>query len=85
MVIILLWELSVKALSVANRLVAADYTMLEICVKQLHINNYPDAFRILIENRAAEAELCLQFLLKYVIYSLVATEYVDMISTLPMM
>lgn len=67
MVIILLWELSVKALSVANRLVAADYSVLEICVKQLRIGNYPAVFRILIENRSAEAELCLQFLLKHVI------------------
>ncbi|WP_373117250.1 3-hydroxyacyl-CoA dehydrogenase family protein [Holdemania massiliensis] len=48
----------------------------EKMMKQLHIGNYQDAFRILIENRSAEAELCLQFLLKYVIYSLMATEYV---------
>lgn len=48
----------------------------EKIIKQLHIGNYQEAFRILIENRSAEAELCLQFLLKYVIYSLVATECV---------
>lgn len=48
----------------------------EKMMKQLRIGNYQEAFRILIENRSAEAELCLQFLLKYVIYSLVATERV---------
>lgn len=45
-------------------------------MKNLRIGNYQDAFRILIENRSTEAELCLQFLLKYIIYSLVATERV---------
>lgn len=45
-------------------------------MKNLRIGNYQDAFRILIENHSTEAELCLQFLLKYVIYSLVATERV---------
>ena len=45
-------------------------------MKNLRIGNYQEAFRTLIENRSAEAELCLQFLLKYVIYSLVATERV---------
>lgn len=45
-------------------------------IKNLRIGKYQDAFRILIENYSAEAELCLQFLLKYVIYSLVATERV---------
>ena len=48
----------------------------EQMIKQLRIGNYQEAFRVLIENRSAEAELCLQFLLKYVIYSLVATERV---------
>ncbi len=45
-------------------------------MKNLRIGNYQDAFRVLIDNHSAEAELCLQFLLKYVIYSLVATECV---------
>ncbi len=45
-------------------------------MKNLRIGNYQDAFCTLIENHSAEAELCLQFLLKYVVYSLVATDYV---------
>ncbi len=45
-------------------------------IENFRIGNYQDAFRILINNHSTEAELCLQFLLKYVIYSLVATEYV---------
>ncbi len=48
----------------------------EKMIKHLRIGNYQEAFEILINNRSAEAELCLQFLLKYVIYSLVATELV---------
>lgn len=40
------------------------------------IGDYHAAFETLIGNHSAEAELCLQFLLKYVIYSLVATDMV---------
>lgn len=45
-------------------------------IKHFRIGNYRDAFRILIENRSTESELCLQFLLKYVIYSLATVECV---------
>ncbi len=45
-------------------------------MKHLRIGNYQNAFQTLIENHSIEANLCLQFLLKYVVYSLVATEQV---------
>lgn len=34
------------------------------------IGDYKDAFRELVNNRSVEAELCLSFLLKYIVYSL---------------
>ena len=45
-------------------------------MKAFRIGDYSEAFKTLINNRSAEAELCLEFLLKYVIYSLVATDMV---------
>lgn len=32
--------------------------------------NYQDAFKVLIENRSTEADICLEFLLQYIVYSL---------------
>ncbi len=46
----------------------------ENMLASFRIGNYQDAFTTLIENHSTEAELCLEFLLKYVVYSLVATE-----------
>ncbi len=40
------------------------------------VGDYKDAFNELITNRSIEAELCLEFLLKYILYSLVATNLV---------
>ncbi len=48
----------------------------ESMIASFRVGNYEDAFRTLVTNRSAEAEICLQFLLKYVIYSLVATDLV---------
>ncbi len=44
----------------------------EKMIAAFRIGNYREAFEILIQNQSIEAELCLQFLLKYVIYSLSA-------------
>lgn len=38
--------------------------------------DYTDAFETLVSNHSQEAEICLSFLLKYIIYSLYATEEV---------
>ncbi len=45
-------------------------------IYDLRIGDYESAFKTLIENRSVEAEICLEFLIKYVIYSLVATDAV---------
>ena len=36
--------------------------------------DYEDAFKVLVNNHSQEAELCLAFLLRYIIYSLYAAE-----------
>lgn len=48
----------------------------EKMVHDLRKGSYTSAIRELIENRSVEAEICLGFLLRYVIYSLSATEAV---------
>jgi len=42
----------------------------EDMIRCLKIGDYNQAFRVLINNRSIEAEICLQFLLKYIFYSL---------------
>ena len=44
--------------------------------KNLEEGDYSKAFEILVNNHSQEAEICLSFLLKYIIYSLYATEKV---------
>lgn len=48
----------------------------EQMLSALKEGNYATAFRVLKTNRSLEAELCLYFLIKYVLYSLCATELV---------
>lgn len=48
----------------------------ETMIRDFQIGDYSSAFKALIENRSAEAEICLGFLLKYIVYSLSATEAV---------
>ena len=43
-------------------------------VKELKIGNYKEAFQALIDNNSNEANICTQFLLKYVIYSIITTK-----------
>lgn len=45
-------------------------------VDDLKIGDYQSALHELVTNRSQEADICLEFLLKYIIYSLVATENV---------
>ena len=40
------------------------------------IGDYEKAFRVLVNNNSLEANICLEFLLKYIVYSLKATELV---------
>ena len=44
--------------------------------KSIRTGDYRKAFETLIENRSAEAELCLRFLLQYIVYALYAADAV---------
>ena len=46
------------------------FPFVEEMVGALHIGDYETAFRTLVENQSAEARLCCELLLKYIIYSL---------------
>jgi len=43
-------------------------------IKEFKVGNYKKAFEQLIKNHSIEATICIQFLIKYVIYSLVTTK-----------
>jgi 3-hydroxyacyl-CoA dehydrogenase len=53
-----------------------SFPFVETMVSSLSIVDYNTAFKTLIENHSVEAEICLGFLLKYIIYSLEATRLV---------
>lgn len=44
--------------------------------KAIRVGDYRKAFSVLLENRSAEAEICVEFLLQYIIYSLFAAKTV---------
>jgi len=48
----------------------------EKMIADIKVGDYASAFRTLVENHSVEATICLEFLLKYVVYSLSATEAV---------
>lgn len=48
----------------------------ETMIRKLRKGSYRSAFQALIGNHSQEAEMCLHFLLKYVVYSIVASEKV---------
>lgn len=48
----------------------------EKMIADIKVGDYQPAFQTLVENYSIEAKICLEFLLKYVIYSLSATEEV---------
>ena len=48
----------------------------ETMIRKLRKGSYKSAFQALIDNHSQEAEMCLHFLLKYVIYSIAASEEV---------
>lgn len=52
------------------------FPFVESMLESLREGDYSHAFHVLITNRSKEAEICLYFLLKYVLYSLRATELV---------
>lgn len=52
------------------------FPFIEKMVENLRIGNYYEAFFTLINNHSVEAEICLQFLLKYVVYAIVTTKQV---------
>lgn len=43
-------------------------------ISELQAGNYKEAVGVLKSNKSAEAKICLEFLIKYVIYSLIMTE-----------
>jgi 3-hydroxyacyl-CoA dehydrogenase len=53
-----------------------SFPFVEAMIHDFRIGNYKSAFKTLVDNRSIESEMCLEFLIKYVIYSLVATEAV---------
>ncbi len=53
-----------------------SFPFVESMVASIAVGDYDVAFKAVVENRSAEAEICLGFLIKYVIYSLNATELV---------
>lgn len=44
--------------------------------KLLRDGDYDDAFRVLISNKSQEADICLRFLLRYIVYALYTAEHV---------
>ncbi len=42
----------------------------------LKVGEYDNALRVLIDNRSQEADICLRFLLRYIVYSLYTAEHV---------
>lgn len=48
----------------------------EKMVSELRVGNYQSALSALICNHSIEAQICLEFMLKYIVYSLTATEAV---------
>lgn len=48
----------------------------ERMIQDLHVGDYESAFRGLLQNHSLEAQLCVEFLLKYVLYSLNAAKLV---------
>jgi len=44
--------------------------------KYLRDGDYDDAIRVLIENKSQEADICLRFLLRYIVYALYTAEHV---------
>jgi 3-hydroxyacyl-CoA dehydrogenase len=52
------------------------FPFVEEMIGDLKVGNYGKAFDVLTKNRSIEAEICCEFLLKYIVYSLVATELV---------
>lgn len=42
----------------------------------LRVGEYDNALRVLIDNRSQEADICLRFLLRYIVYSLYTAEHV---------
>lgn len=44
--------------------------------KYIKVGDYKNAFEVLVNNRSQEAEICLYFLLNYIVYSLVTIEKV---------
>lgn len=53
-----------------------SFPFAESMVSSFKVGDYNSAFKTLINNQSIEAELCLEFLLKYVVYSLKATSLV---------
>lgn len=56
--------------------VAYQFPFAKRMIASFQVGDYRKAFQELLDNRSAEAELCLQFLLKYVVYGIHAADQV---------
>lgn len=48
----------------------------ENIISAFHCGDYREAFAVLLNNKSIEAQICLKFMLKYVLYSLITTKSV---------
>ena len=53
-----------------------EFPFVNTITKKLQSGDYADAFAELINNRSAEAKICLDFLLRYIVYALVTADTV---------
>ena len=53
-----------------------SFPFVETMIKSLRVGDYASAFKTLINNHSLEAEICIGFLLRYVIYSLSSADLV---------
>lgn len=51
-----------------------DFYFADRMKKKLKVGNYAEAFECLIEDSSIESDICIKFLIKYVVYSLIMTK-----------
>lgn len=67
------YDISTKAYREQMRYV---FPFAEAMIADFEVGNYKEGFKALIYNHSAEAEICLKFLLEYIVYSLVTVNEV---------
>lgn len=59
-----------------REIIKYTFPFVEEMVSDLRIGRYDNALKTLVDNKSVEAEICCQFLLKYILYSMYATKQV---------